>query len=212
MPRKRDDKDDDEEDEEDEIKSPFDFMKFLGDPNKLFQSKQFRHLFKNIFDRIKDNLPPEFQNMSAEDINEEFLKDKSKFFKGPFMYGFNVGIGPDGKPNINSFGNLKTSPETPGKAEINPQREPLVEVAEQGENIIVIAEMPGVTKDDIELKATARSLTISTKTDDIGRNYYKEIDLPAEINTDYAKARYQNGILEVKLLKSDQKHTNIKVE
>ena len=72
--------------------------------------------------------------------------------------------------------------------------------------------MPGVTREEIELKATTRSLTISTKSMDKGRNYYKELELPSPINSDYAKARYTNGILEVKLKKIDEKQTNIKID
>ena len=71
--------------------------------------------------------------------------------------------------------------------------------------------MPGVTKEDIELKATNQSLTVSTKKDAV-RAYYKEISLPSAINSDYAKARYTNGILEVQLKKLDQKQTKIKVD
>ena len=72
--------------------------------------------------------------------------------------------------------------------------------------------MPGVTREDIELKATNQSLTISTRKETAARAYYKEINLPSAINSDYAKARYVNGILEVQLKKLDQKQTNIKVD
>ena len=89
---------------------------------------------------------------------------------------------------------------------------PLVEVNEQDDQIILIAEMPGVTKEDIELKSTNYSMTISTKKNVIGRNYYKEIDLPSAIDPNYAKARYQNGILEVKLKKIEEQQKKIKID
>ena len=127
------------------------------------------------------------------------------------MYGFNVGIGPDGNPTVDSFGNIKPKPYS-GKPEVQKARIPLVEVQELDDQIIVIAEMPGILKNEIELKATTNSLTISTKPSTSGRKYYKEIDLPVSINSDYAKARYTNGILEIKLKKVDEKHKNIQVE
>ena len=205
----------DEEDDEDDIESPFDFFKMFNNPDKLFNSKQFRRLFKQIFEQIaKGGLPPEFQNLSPEDFKREFLKNRDKFkFKGPFMYGFNVGIGPDGNPTVDSFGNIKPKPYT-GKPEVQKSRVPLVEVQELDDQLIVIAEMPGVLKEEIELKSTTNSLTISTKPDTQGRSisYYKEIDLPVAINSDYAKARYTNGILEIKLKKADDKHKNIQVD
>ncbi|MFX0140352.1 MAG: archaeal heat shock protein Hsp20, partial [Candidatus Hodarchaeota archaeon] len=205
-------------------KEPFDFYKFFEDPKKffsdpnkfvidptnLFRSKDFQRLFKDIFERIVDNLPSEFQNLSPEDIMKEFTKYKGKF-GFPIMYGFNINIGPDGKPTIDSFGNLKAKPYS-GEPEVKKVREPLTEVNEEGDQIIVICEMPGVTKDDIEIKADPRELTISTKTKDKGRNYYKVVKLPSTINTDHARARYTNGILEVKLKKIDEKQTDIKID
>lgn len=210
MPRKN------EDDDEDEDEEPFDFFKFFEDPskfmidpNKLFKNKDFKNLFQDIFNKILKNLPPEFQNLSPEDIVKEFMKNKSKF-GFPIMYGFNVNIGPDGRPIVDSFGNIE--PISPsGKPVVKNKREPLVEVNEEEDGIIVIAEMPGVEREDIELKATSRSITISTK-EDASRHYYKEVELPTAIDSDYAKARYSNGILEIELKKIDEKHKKIKID
>jgi len=221
---KRDEYDDDEYDD-DEEENPFDFFKFLGDPsklpsdpskfiidpNKLFSSKQFRQLFNDIFEKISKNLPPEFQNLSPEDLMREFRKNKSKFgLNSPIMYGFNINIDKDGKPKIDSFGNIKPKPYS-GKPVVKSKREPLVEVSEEKDHIIVIAEMPGVDRDDIELEATSDSLIISTK-ENAGRDYYKNVKLSSSVNLDVAKARYTNGILEVRLKKIDEKRTNIQID
>jgi len=218
MPKKK--RKEDEEDEDDEL---YDFFKAFGDPNKIFsnpnfidpskiiKSKHFRNLFKDMFEKIKHNLPHEFQNLSPEDIAEQFKKmDKSKF-GFPFTYGFNINIGRDGKPTVDSFGNIKAKPYS-GEPEVKETREPMTEVNELDDKIIVICEIPGVTKDDIELKATTHSITISTKIKSQGRNYYKEVDLPSAINSDYARARYTNGILEVTLKKIDEQRKTIKVD
>ncbi len=221
MPKK---KSDDEEDEDEERREPFDFSKFfkdptkffsdpnkfIMDPTKLFRSKDFQRLFRDLYERIADTLPSEFQNLSPEDIMKEFTKHKDKF-GFPIMYGVNINIGPDGKPIIDSFGDLKAKPYS-GEPEAKKVREPLTEVNEEGDQIIVICEMPGVTKDDIELKASRDSLTISTKSKVEGRRYYKEVKLASAINSDYARARYTNGILEVKLKKIDEKQTDIKID
>jgi len=218
MPKKN--RNEEDEDDEDEM---YDFFKAFGDPrkffsdpnfidpNKLFKSKQFRNIFKEIFEKIKHNIPSDFRNLSPEDIAKEFMKmDKSKF-GFPFTYGFNINIGRDGKPTIDSFGNIKAKPYS-GEPEVKQSREPLTEFNEQDDQIIVICEMPGVTKEDIELKATTHSITISTKTKSKGRKYYKEVELPSAINSDYARARYTNGILEVTLKKIDEQQKNIKVD
>ncbi len=204
----------DDEDEEDEYEDFLDRFKDLGDPSKLFgnfdpaklfNSKEFQKMFKEIFKQLAKNLPKELQGLSPEEITREFMK------KGPIMYGFNIGFGPDGKPIMDSFGNLEKEPIS-GKRKVRETREPLVEVNEDQDQIIVIAEMPGVSKEDIELNATNRSLTISTEKIVFGRSYFKEIDLPAAINSDYAKARYTNGILEVKLKKLKEKGKPIDIE
>ncbi len=225
MTKKDENNEEDDEDEEDDdgdkVADPFNFFKSLGDPNKLFKnidpsnmlnSKEFQHIFKEIFKQIANNLPKELQGLSPEDVMREFMKNRDKFgFKGPIMYGFNINFGQDGKPTIDSFGNIKKTPYS-GKPKVKEVREPLVEVNEDGKKIIVIAEMPGVSRDDIELKATSNSITISTREGIVSRNYYKEVELPATIDSNYAKARYTNGILEVTLKKIDEKQTNIKID
>ena len=211
----KDDYDDyDDEDEEDINKDFFKMFKGIGDPSKLFgnfdpaklfNSKEFQKMFKEIFKQLSKNLPEEFQGLSPEEITREFMK------KGPIMYGFNLGFGPDGKPIMDSFGNLEKEPIS-GERKVRKTREPLVEVNEDPDQIILIAEMPGVNKEDIQLNATNRSITISTEKIVSGRSYFKEIDLPAAINKDYAKARYTNGILEVRLKKIKEKGKSIDIE
>ncbi len=206
--------DNEDEDKEDVNKDFFNMFKGIGDPSKifgnfdpakLFNSKEFQKMFKEIFKQLSKNLPEELQGLSPEEITREFMK------KGPIMYGFNLGFGPDGKPIMDSFGNLEKEPIS-GERKVRKTREPLVEVNEEPDQIILIAEMPGVNKDDIQLNATNRSITISTEKIVSGRSYFKEIDLPAAINQDYAKARYTNGILEVRLKKIKEKGKSIDIE
>jgi HSP20 family protein len=204
----------DEEDEEDVNEEFLNMIKGLGDPSKifrnfdpakLFKTKEFQKMYKEIFKQLAKNLPKELQGLSPEEITREFMK------KGPIMYGFNIGFGPDGKPIMDSFGNLEKEPIS-GQRKVRKTREPLVEVNEEQDQIILIAEMPGVNKEDIQLNATNRSITISTEKIVSGRSYFKEIDLPAAINQDYAKARYTNGILEVRLKKIKEKGKPIDIE
>lgn len=220
MPRKDEYEDEDDEDEPNDF---FNIFKGFGDPNnpfknidpaKLFNSKEFQKMFKEIFKQISKNLPKDLQGLSQEDFTREFMKNKSEFGKkGPIIYGFNIGIGPDGKPIMGSFGNIEKESLT-GETKVRKTREPLVEVNEEEDQIVVIAEMPGVRKEDIEINATNRTLTISTEKIIFGRKYFKEIELPNAINSDYAKARYTNGILEIRLkkLKGKEKGTSIEID
>jgi len=125
---------------------------------------------------------------------------------GPIIWGYSVTVGPDGKPVIREFGNLKPSvssrPWEPPFS-IREEREPLADVIETEDEVRVVAELPGVEKKDINLHATSNSLTIKVDTEE--RKYYKRLELPSEVNPKNAKSTYKNGVLEVTLEKVKKK-------
>jgi HSP20 family protein len=177
------------------------FRMFPGAPQgKLdFTNDMFKKMFINMFKQLGVN-PKDVANMNEQEIRE-FMKNANINLQ-PFIFGMNMGFGPDGKPKINSFGNVK--PNTDGEAEIQDERDPLVDIYEEDGKTIVVVEVPGIDKESIELKASPYELEISAESQESGfhpRKYHKIITLPSEINPDVAKARYQNGILEVKLTK-----------
>jgi HSP20 family protein len=46
-----------------------------------------------------------------------------------------------------------------------------------------------------------------------GESYYRSVYLPAQVDPDNAKATYNNGVLEIKMIKTDiKKKTPLKVE
>lgn len=137
-------------------------------------------------------------------IRGRTLPDGSKIHRwGPFVYGYSVTIGPDGKPQIRELGNVKPRARfRKPKINIREDREPLVDVMETTKEIKVIAELPGVEKDDIKLYGTEDTLTI--KVDIPERGYYKKIELPSKVDTKKTKASYKNGVLEVTLKKKKE--------
>jgi HSP20 family protein len=74
-----------------------------------------------------------------------------------------------------------------------------VDVIETDGEIHIVAELPGVEKNDIKLHGTEDSLTISVDTPQ--RKYYKEVALPAKVKVKEAKTQYKNGVLEITLPK-----------
>ena len=130
---------------------------------------------------------------------------------GPIVYGYSMTIGPEGKPVIREFGNVKRGSVTPWK-ELTDKREPLVDVVETDKEVRVIAELPGVSKDDISVTSDGKSLTISVSTE--GRKYYKELELPAAVNPETSKSSYINGILQTTLEKESKakKGVRLKIE
>jgi len=118
----------------------------------------------------------------------------------PFVYGFSMSLGADGKPVIREFGNVAPSARGPLLKE---EREPLVDVMDEGREVVVVTELPGVERDEIRLESTDRSLKISVES--AKRRYLKELDLGHLVDPRTAKATYKNGVLEVRFMKSDEK-------
>jgi HSP20 family protein len=133
---------------------------------------------------------------------------------GPFIYGYSVKIGPDGKPIVREFGNIKPGKGGEGQPSLNLQdmREPLVDVIEEENAVKVLAELPGVNKEDISLFLSDNVLTINVDTPE--RRYHKELSLPGEVDESSARSTYTNGILETVLTKRERrgKGTKINIE
>ena len=125
---------------------------------------------------------------------------------GPYIYGWSFRIGPDGKPVFQEFGNIPQR----GIAELPGSREPLVDVQETDDEVQVTAEVPGVKKEEIDLEVTGNTLIIKVEGKD--RKYYKEVELPAEVDPNSAKASYNNGVLDIQLKKVKPKSKGKKIK
>ncbi len=146
--------------------------------------RAFSEQFKDLEKEIPKNLVRESKTPEG-DVKKEI---------GPIVYGYSVTIGPDGKPVVREFGNVRRSEGKPWKA-VQDRREPLVDVVGSGKEVRVIAEMPGVKKEDINVTVNEKSVVISVDKED--RGYYKELDLPGVVDPKGARSAYNNGILEV---------------
>ncbi len=136
-----------------------------------------------------------------EDIIKQFMKQfgipKNKDQSdGPVVWGFSMSMGPDKKPRIKPFGNLNLR----GPKKLQPAyRDDVYDIIENDAEVTVIAEILGVTKSDIKLKASKKSLKISVDTPD--QKYFNEIVFPCDVIPNDMNVNYQNGILEVKIKK-----------
>lgn len=133
-----------------------------------------------MFRDIEETMLQEFRKASEKApkdlIRERTLPSGGKVKEwGPFVYGYSVTMGPEGKPRIREFGNIKPGTRM-GRPQVRIQekREPLVDVMENDGKVNIIAELPGVEKKDIELNATKENLTISVNTPQ--RKYYKQVE------------------------------------
>jgi HSP20 family protein len=93
-----------------------------------------------------------------------------------------------------------------------------VDVFEEGDKIVVKAEVPGIPKEDIEVTFKDNVLTISgekkkeEKVED--KNYYqmersygsfsRSVYLPSEVKSDEASATFKDGVLEIRIPKTEE--------
>lgn len=80
----------------------------------------------------------------------------------------------------------------------NTIEDPLVDVIENPDELVVIAEVPAASRDDIKLNLTERNLEIRV---DSPAMFYKVVQLPCEVDCDSTKADFRNRILEIKIKK-----------
>jgi HSP20 family protein len=141
-------------------------------------------------------------------IRERKLEDGSTVREiGPIVYGYSVKIGQDGKPIVRKFGNVDSSPGfLGGGLTVKEQREPLLDIITGSEDITIVAELPGVNKEDLQLKADNKSLTLESVAGE--RQYQKKIDLPDEIEPNTGKSTYKNRILEVSFKRKSKNEDN----
>ena len=131
----------------------------------------------------------------------------------PYYYGYQLTVGPDGKPHVREFGNVR--PSAKGLVEQSGVRAPLVDTkVEEKENALTItAEMPGVTKQDIKVKISEGYVSLHAEKGE--KKYHADIPVESALEEKSAKATYSNGILELKIkLKAPPKpkETEVQVE
>ena len=123
------------------------------------------------------------------------------------VYGYSMTVGPDGKPKVREFGNVKSPLRGRGFSrtapEISSELEPLADVTTTDKEVKVVVEMPGVTKSNIKISAYNNSVEVQT-TDSAEGKYHEVIDLPEEADIETARSTYNNGILEIIFKKKDQ--------
>lgn len=165
--------------------------------------KMMQEMFKNVEQQVPKNL-----------IRERKLDDGSIVREmGPIVYGYSVKIGPDGKPEVRKFGNINAFPNVLGGGlAVKEEREPLIDVIKGTEDLKIVAEVPGVSKEDLRLTASENSVTIESVAEQ--PHYRKTVDLPDPVDPKTAKSTYKNGILEVtfKLKKKGEGGVSIKID
>lgn len=158
------------------------FRNFFGDMDREFS--QAEEMLNRVFNTAKGIGPS----------TADSFREASTF---PYYYGYQITVGPDGKPHVREFGNVKTGAR--GLVEQSNTREPLVDtsVDEKSNLLVIMAEMPGISKEDIKVNVSNNLIVLHGEKGD--KKYHTEIPVKTEIEDSSAKALYTNGILELKI-------------
>jgi HSP20 family protein len=160
--------------------------------------------YDDEFDRIFKKMSRAFFNV--DDVFEEFRENGLN--SGPFYYGYTMTIGPNGKPVVQEYGNVK-----PKLLPTADNREPIVDtIVDEKEKLLkLVAEMPGVEKSDVKILVQDNYVDISAEHDE--KKYHVKVPIKNKIDENSAKASYKNGILELVFkLVEEQKPKGKKVE
>ncbi len=213
---------------------PFDwFNRFFGGSSRRSRRAGegffgFPDIFRG-FDEMRTEMEREFEeqfkdieNIAPKDLVREYETSTGGKVReyGPFVYGYSMTIGPDGRPKVREFGNVK-SPLSSSRAAggsfnkplISSERQPLADVTTTDKEVKVVAEMPGVSKQNIIVNVHDNSVEITTT--DTERKYREVVQIPPETDIETATSTYKNGILEITFNKKQQtkpKGKQIKVE
>ena len=159
--------------------------------------------FDSEFDRIFKRMSNSFFNL--DDVFENLKENGSA--SGPYYYGYTMTVGPDGKPVVKEYGNVK-----PGLLPSSDTREPVVDtIVDEKEKVVkLVAEMPGVEKTDVKIVVDNKVVDVSAEHGD--KKYHAKVPLKHKVDENSAKASYKNGILELVFKLAEEKPTGKKVE
>lgn len=146
--------------------------------------------FDDEFDSLFKKMSRSFMNL--DDVFERARESGIQSY-GPFYYGYTMTVGPDGKPVVKEYGNVK-----PSLLPTSDTREPFVDtLVDEKEKILkLVAEMPGVEKKDVKVVVDEKTVSIDAIHGE--KKYHANVPIPHKVDKDSAKASYKNGVLELK--------------
>ena len=150
-------------------------------------------LFKGI-EKLVDLAGKLEENGGIKKEGEINFDNIKKGMKG--VYGFTINTAGGGSPKVETFGNIKKTPEGP---KVDEEREPITDIFNEKSELVIIAEMPGIEETDIKTDLKQDILEISA----IGKNrsYRKEVLLPVKAVKQNMRHKFTNGILEIRIKK-----------
>ena len=115
------------------------------------------------------------------------------------IYGFTVKVGLGGEqPRIEPFGNIRRDVRS-GRTVVQEVREPVVDIFEEADHVLVVAEMPGISAEDVQVEVEGKVLSITAEKKD--KKYRKEIVLPQAFPREKMQISCNNGVFEIRCVR-----------
>ena len=104
---------------------------------------------------------------------------------------------------------------------------PVVDIFDKAGSIIIHAELPGITKDDVSIEIKENVLTLKGERVEVKQvsedkyfrkersfgSFYRAFTLPSTINPENIKATFKDGVLEIEIPKpKEEKPKNVKIK
>ena len=125
------------------------------------------------------------------------IQGAGKGVKG--IYGFTVKVGLGGEtPRVEAFGNIRKDKKT-GRAVVQEIREPVVDLFEEKDHLLIVAELPGVSTGDVRIEVKDDVLIIAATKGE--KKYRKEVLLPGSYQREKMRLSCNNGVLEIRCFK-----------
>jgi len=157
----------------------------------------FEGIFRGLTDFVEKlgELAEKGERLSR--TGEIHWKGREKDLKG--VYGFSVKVGMGGEDvKVEPFGNIRKD-EKSGQPIVQDIIEPLVDVFEEKDHTLVVAEMPGIGSEDVRLDVKDDILIIYAERGN--KKYQKEVLLPRSYPKEKMLVSCNNGILEIKCIR-----------
>jgi HSP20 family molecular chaperone IbpA len=164
---------------------------------------EVRHLMSGERKDRRERYPFDiFEEVKAiEKLMNEIMRqayEKNKRIK-PHVYVFSIRTDPGLRAKSRGLPNMDRCRYG---SRVKEQREALVDVFDKKDEVVVVAELPNVKREDIELHRTGDFLTISVNKPQ--QRNFKTVELPAKVSVEEAEINYKNGVLEVILPKIEK--------
>lgn len=166
---------------------------------------------------LRKQMEREFGFLGLDELSEGFEHEFEQLFKelerkgevkryGPYVWGFSFKWEPGKPPQLAEFGNLKPSLQGLSSSE---EREPLVDVIDKSDSYEIVAEIPGVEREEIDLRISERNVEIKTTNPE--RKFYKKLELAENVDPATSQAKYKNGLLSIIISKKGKQGLKISV-